>query len=645
MPAVAWDGQRTLDPVLEGHGSVALTDVIWADDLASCVECDSASNLATACAVEAGVLADAFEAHGMTLSFGPKKTALLASPKGPGARVARRLMFGGDASLHVLRESGGACRIPLVSTHRHLGALQSHDGSMMAELRQRVGAAWGAFREGRRRLYKARGISISRKGQLLSSLVLTKLFYGAGAWPPLREGEHRLLASTLHSMYRQLLMIPHDDDQHVPLSVIFARCAMPDLSTHLHLARLRYLRQLWQFGPDSLWALLRQDRPYAELLHGSVAWLFDWVRDTCELPDPHGTQEGWQAWCDFAVERPGRFKGLLCRAAGLELCRHRCVAALCSLYQVLRGVAGLRPVESEKQDMTEACIPCRRSFATRVAWAGHAARKHGYRNQAFLLAQNRVCLGCGWLYSRTRQLRNHLANTDMCRANWGLFQPDSLVAPGDGHPQQPPLPVAGSLRGNVQLPPPSGVSRALLELLQEEGDHGAESAWHVVSDFIEPLTVLRSTVEHWQKMLQEQGRCDDAAAHALDLLRVDVLCESEQPVRRRSTVREDAVPSWPPLSRMTFSLTGCSCTFSLSAPPLACFPLTSRASIPLRVAQQQAAWTESVCSTLGQAVRAAVTGPIAIELPPHFHSALPQGIEWLEQLGLQQGPLGMHSPA
>ena len=90
----------------------------WSSDPGPSTCCaDNASNLATACVVEADdadAWADAFEAHGMTFAFGPKKPALLVNPRALGTKSAcfAPANFWGDASLLVIRKCGVAGSLP-----------------------------------------------------------------------------------------------------------------------------------------------------------------------------------------------------------------------------------------------------------------------------------------------------------------------------------------------------------------------------------------------------------------------------------------------------------------------------------------------------------------------------------------------------
>ena len=120
---------------------VALSDVIWADDLAECLEPEPSEPLAAQLAVEASTLDEAFAAFGYTLSYGRLKTAALAAVYGAGARSSRRALFGNGGELHIFREDMPPARMPLVESYRHLGVI--------------ISAEWGRHRLFHRRTASA----------------------------------------------------------------------------------------------------------------------------------------------------------------------------------------------------------------------------------------------------------------------------------------------------------------------------------------------------------------------------------------------------------------------------------------------------------------------------------------------------------
>ena len=97
--------------------------------------------------------------------------------------------------LQVLREELGAACLPLVTSYRHLGVKVASSTSMMAELKHRAAHAWSAFQQGRTKVFRTGRISLTRRGALLATHVMTKLLFASGAWPALGRGEHAFFFS------------------------------------------------------------------------------------------------------------------------------------------------------------------------------------------------------------------------------------------------------------------------------------------------------------------------------------------------------------------------------------------------------------------------------------------------------------------
>ena len=155
----------------------------------------------------------------------------------------------------------------------------------------------------------------------------------------------------------------------------------------LRTARLSYLSQIIRSGPDELWAALRADQPYADLLKGDLRWLFEWCWSTTHLPHPDGH---WPAWASLIQTRPGQFKSMYKRARALVVHQYA-VAAPDGLHRTLRRLSGsdAPALDGYTARHAEVCLACKRSYPTRTSWAGHAARVHGYRTRAFLLPSDR----------------------------------------------------------------------------------------------------------------------------------------------------------------------------------------------------------------------------------------------------------------
>ena len=416
VPNVPWDSRRDWGPLESPGTTLLLDDLIWADDLATCLDVLQVADAPKVVSAKAGALTDAFEAHGFQLSYGVKKTAALVCPKGPGARSVCRELFSGKSTLTVLCEQRGPAQLPLVDCYKHLGVMQARDGSIEQEIKARCAAAWTTFREGRTRLFRCRRVATRRRGVLLQTLVMSKLLFGCGAWPPLGVGDRQRFSGAVFSLYRATLGLQVSDSQHLTLATICSLLSLLDYASLLRVEQLQYLRQLCATAPDALWAL------HLQLLREALHWLFVRVKATCHLADPAVAFEEWRV---LICDRPSLFKGLIRRAKGLELCRLTCYAAMQAVHVLKQASQGADLPDIEAgASCVEACLICRRGFSSRAAWACHASKKHGYRIAASLLSGGQdqpLCEGCGKLFASSGRLRRHLLHSVSCRTRWGTF--------------------------------------------------------------------------------------------------------------------------------------------------------------------------------------------------------------------------------
>ena len=222
---------------------------------------------------------------------------------------------------------------------------------------------------------------------------------------------------------------------------------------------------------------------------------------------------------------PGRFKGLLRRACGLELQRVAILAALDGLHRGLLAASGPTSVEAATTVAVhpEMCIPCRRAFVSRKAWAGHAARLHGYRSKAFLLGDTPVCRGCGRSYGSVGRLRRHLTVVPKCAASWGSFTPATGPA-HEIHPLAPPFEVPGTWRA-FDVGADDNISHGLLTDLRSLSDCAEDEVWSAIEDHVEPLSSLRATVQAWKAEYPDSHWHQEVAENMLFLLDPQVSAE------------------------------------------------------------------------------------------------------------------------
>ena len=643
-PQFLWDGVQSLDPCAEGSPLTSVDEVVWADDIAVPRLCPQVSCMERAVRVETTALTEAFLSFGFRLAFGEHKTAAVVSVCGSHSRAVKRSLYsheGLQGQLPVLFEHIPAMKLPLPPKYKHLGVLQTPTGSILEEIRHRAGLARGTYHEARRKVYKSKAISLQRKATLLATTVIPKLLQGAGAWPPLNKREHQAFAGAIWGFYRGVLGVHRNMDQRITASTCFSLLQLPDPDTLLKLARLSYLSQIIRSGPDILWAILRADRPYATMLESDLAWLYAWVWDTCSLPHPNGN---WPAWHSFIKTSPNRFKGLCKRARALVVCQHTVIAALDNLHCALTDIAGARPHTSGalQTPHTELCLPCKRSFPSRVSWAGHAARCHGYRSRSFLLPEDRVCRTCAKVFATIGRLRRHLVSAPRCLTGWGIFQPSTAARKFQPHAMAPPTIVPGET-----APPPNfdfspTISTTLLHALQELSGCPEDEVWEVLESHIEPLQTLRDTVLRWRDDGSPSLWRTETADNMLLLLDPDVVAESRQPTTEKSGHLPAHEVAWTALGRLPLSHSGQPVVKRLESPPPHVMHHCRPHSLTVRQASAYAAWLEAACDMCANCALTASQHPVAIRCPG-LSAALGPASQWLIDCGFDIQSHGLFS--
>ena len=326
------------------------------------------------------------------------------------------------------------------------------------------------------------------------------------------------------------------------------------------------------------------------------------------------------------------------RAKALSIHQHTVVAALDGLHRLLTELAGFPVPSAAQAEVThpELCIPCKRSFPSRVSWAGHAARCHGYRSRAFLLPDDRICRSCGKVYATIGRLRRHLVAAPMCSVNWGSFTPAKGADKVQLHPLAPPVSVSGvhDAPSEPDRVPHNTVSLSLLNVLMQLDDCTESEVWEVIEGHIEPLATLRNTVSEWKASLPSFSTQAEIAENMLLLLDPAISAESHQPTTSKATLSENYVPAWKPLSPLPVAASGTVAFWSLEPPPPAVLSPHCPTSMSVRAADAYATWLVSACDVCAQCVRQSASQPVQLSCEG-FSAGAGIVTSWLTQCGFQ----------
>ena len=669
-PVISWSGRRrpqAFDPAAHTRCEIESQDIVYADDLATCLVAATADSLPAAVAHVTGVTIDTLAGHGLTAHLGPRKTAALLCPVGQGAKQMRTRVFSRDGGrIAVLCDSTPMVSLSAVACYRHLGSMVTFNGSLIQEVRTKMGLARGAFKEGKQTVFCTRCLDLDKRVALFRSHVLSIVLTGAGSWPILCQTSWHLYEKGLFALFRQLLRVPRSAPQQLSRQRILARLGLPSPLDLLQSERLRFLGQLARSGPDQAWALLQRSPRALRAFWDAGDWLLQAVANTTVLGD---MCDDWDNWQDIMCRRPGQWKGLIKRAIAWHSGRH---AAEADMQDCLRQCwPRLADERCSIGTAVHACVPCKMAFADFQSWAAHAAKAHKYRSRASRCACGVRCQACGAVFAQHIRLVRHLQHSERCcqavaQGTMDLLpvldMPDGPVqaewTPGDNWDRVPAL--------------GTDISMDLLHLLRAISDASDSHIFDVVAGIFEPFPMLGSTLDAWIRELPD-GPLRDRARDVALCWDISLLCDAASAApslpAEHELIADDLefrpdlriLPpvgqgSGPGLAVAGFRCTPCAsrpavdvwhcCDFATAsmdlapffalgilfpAPPCTCLPFWRVPSCTLRLQRLHALWLQSTLTWISAALAFARSGRHCSLCFAFSSEAGGQLFEWLEQ--------------
>ena len=392
--------------------------VAWVDDLAVAVQ-EKAEKIVVATAQVLSIIVDVMAEHGLNVSCGKAKTAVMFEFRGKEA-VKHRQLFEtrNPTDLTVLSEHFGALQIPVVGHYKHLGGLVVPYGSKMQEIKARKEVM-------RQKLVPLKSvlankeIDLGKRKMLVRSFGLSVIKLHCGAWFDLTQAETESWHATVHGAYSMLE--GRNVDGEVPHKTMYQlACQMtaPMPMEMLYLERLRLLVHLLQINDRFIIASILQNHRLA----GKGSWLYgvvkslQWAQSQIgreAIPDELLNLEDQHTWKIFQ-EVTNDLKCSLRKVEKTHILRLKTYCGLeaqgefmTSLCREMGWIKVLPEVE-EVRDEHVHCVECGKLFQTNAALATHEQKVHHRRIALRRVVTDGVCRACQKFFHTRARLLTHL---------------------------------------------------------------------------------------------------------------------------------------------------------------------------------------------------------------------------------------------
>ena len=418
--------QQELHGQEQGHDQELIArSIAWVDDMVFHVQATAdqlTGKVAQTCSVVVQVCAE----HGLSLSVGANKTAIMLEFHGKGA-IAARQQSERQCKTHmpVVNEHHEVLNIPIVNHYRHLGSYLIKGGSFHQEIKIRAAQAFAKLQP-LQKITKSGRIDMEKKRILVRTMALSVLSLHTGSWFDMGLQEFQTWQAAVHKLY--MAVIPRNADGTVPHKT-HHEAAMnmqsPMAMELLHVSKLRLLVHLIAEGDAHIHLAVIHNWEVA----GEASWLASVQRSATWMQDQIGEEEiPTDIWQLHDFEARGRLqshhrrlKKLIYRAMEAHQWRLKVHCEFSESEKQQRQIlkemgwecANEQPPEGEEEQFP--CSECGQTFATAAAAAVHEAKKHHARIAVRRYACDGVCRICKrCFHTRTRLMQHWHYGTTRC---------------------------------------------------------------------------------------------------------------------------------------------------------------------------------------------------------------------------------------
>ena len=220
--------------------------------------------------------------------------------------------------------------------------------------------------------------------------------------------------------------------------------------------------------------------------------------------------------------------------------------------------------------------------------------------------------------------------SDNCQKAWGTFQADQQDV-DIPHPLAPPSQLQGVWDPRKGRSVETSFSQPLLQTLTEASHCEEATLWEAITECIEPLEVLRSTVKRWKDLATDDST-QETADNFLLLLDTELLGDTPAQSKPAQPCPSDCVPEWAPLPQKRYLTGGRGASIPLLPPPSVRMLPDGPTSITLRQATAYADWLEQACACIARCLVQGQDTPTGISCPG-LAGGLGPAVHWLRALG------------
>ena len=389
----------------------------WADDVSILLGLCSAEQLLPRLATVTTRTEHLSRASGVALNFDPGKTEAVCCFRGPKSRqVKRAALSATQPSLPVRLTDGRTASLRIVPKYAHLGSVVSFCGSSADDIRAKPRAALPVFRRLGSTLLRNPNLEVPEKAELVRSLVIAKVGFGAALWVPIGTRDNNSCFHAVGRFWRQAFgKIFHKSSKLLTDEEVCHALGVPSPAQFFRVERVRQLLTVAKSGPGFLW----------HVLQASSEWLsvaFQAMDEMCQDLDIDiwrkspsvdiGKLDFCRANMAALASLPRRYLSFVKGQMGSEL------ALAKALLLNAKASAGWQPVLlPNTQGHLFSCPRCRATFRSRSALAVHMDKRHDTRLLT-KAASGTFCHVCSTEWWSTYRLREHLRRDPVCRTTW-----------------------------------------------------------------------------------------------------------------------------------------------------------------------------------------------------------------------------------